>query len=93
MTRASSLSIFIRHFNRDTALAFAVAMTTALVEAIRAVLAATRAVGGEAKAVAETGAQDVGQDVGHVLTDLEQSVAHRDHDPASGGNESTSTHE
>ena len=55
-------------------LAFGVAMTTALTETIQAALAAARAVGGEAKQVADTGLGDVGREVSQVVEAVEHAA-------------------
>jgi hypothetical protein len=58
---APNLFVHVTAIALGIVLAFGVAMTTALVEAIQAALAAVRTVEGEAKQAADTGLRDVDQ--------------------------------
>jgi hypothetical protein len=74
---APNLFVHVAAAALGVVLAFGVAMTTALTEAIQGALAAVRAAAGEAGQVAGTGLRDVGQ----AVQSVEQSVEHREHKP------------
>jgi hypothetical protein len=62
---APNLFVHVAAIALGILLAFGVAMTTALIEAIEAALAAVRTVEGEARQVADTGLRDVEQVIEH----------------------------
>jgi len=70
---APNLFVHVAAIALGIVLAFGVAMTTALVEAIQAALAAVRRVEGEAKQAADTGLHDVGQAI--------DSIEHKEPQP------------